>query len=195
MQVQELWDRAVFALGTSKVFETRMAGLDTRLMVLGYIGAAVPALVGAMVLSFGAKSLEIPGVLLIVGLLGVGQFAISLWSTFARWPERLSYATESMMENAQLANEFERAAKLIGNGQAYTDLAALVAKDDARQGQDQKRPLSEPEKRFAMRSALLQFRRPCVECSETPTVIDPSDCAVCGNFQLPKWSKGWAIGA
>jgi len=48
-------DKAYYAYGTSQIFERRMRRLRVWRNLITYLGIAVPALVGAIALSFGKQ--------------------------------------------------------------------------------------------------------------------------------------------
>lgn len=178
------WKRAYDAYGTAWVFEGRSRRLRDRLNFVNYAGIATPLLVGATVLSFGVKTDILPMMLTIVGIVGILQLLISLWSIIAKWVEGHAYSVESMLANNRLAARFE---DLASNPPDDYDkfkerYDRIVVEDDHRRDLDMKWNVTEREKRSGTRYTLRRFKLRCEGCGKVPTSMVASKCDVCGNF-------------
>src|SRR5215213_3709032 len=103
---QECWKLALEAFGTKYIFEKRAAKLRRQLNLLTFFGIAVPATVGAIVLSFSAVPSLLPYVLTLAGILGVAQVVVTVWSVVYKWQDELVYASESINANDRLSSSF-----------------------------------------------------------------------------------------
>lgn len=181
---QKCWDRALEAYGTGHIFEQRAICFRRRLRILTFLGIAVPATIGSIVLSF-EKFLLLPYLIGIAGILLSLQLIGSIWSLVARWDDSYAYALESLTANHRLSSSYQRLAENpsseLADFQLRFDL--LEKEDQLRSTEDYKQGITEEEKRAGMRAALRRFRRPCAACEEVPVSMDPSNCEVCGNFR------------
>ena len=176
--------KALEAYGTGYIFEQRAARFRNRLRILAFLGIAVPASVGFIVLSINnlsALSVVVP----IAVVLGFVELIFSIWSLAARWEDTYSYALESLASNYRLSNTYNT---LVINPPA--DLPTfrlryeLIEKEDEfRQEADLKQGITDEERRMGMRAALRQFQRSCAHCGKTPVSMTSTDCPVCGDFK------------
>jgi mobilome CxxCx(11)CxxC protein len=148
------------------------------------LGIVVPLLIGGVVLGFGTKGSYLETIIAIAAVAGIVQLVFSAWSIVYSWADSLQYALESASENFDLSIKF----KDLGE-QAQTPpddlelrLAALKAKDDARQMADAKRGVSPKELRYGHRAGLRQFARACDGCKHVPRSMEATECNICGRF-------------
>jgi mobilome CxxCx(11)CxxC protein len=181
---QEGWTRAVHARSTVRIFERRTRQLKRRLILLTFIGLAIPLVVGALAISYGTNRRLVDLVIQVVLPLLAVQLIVSLWSVVAGWVDAYSRGTQSVVLNSSLANRFEKlASSPPASEQALRDaLALLVTEDDAQRSLDLREGVSDAEKRMGMRSALIRFQRKCASCTLVPPNMTPTDCGVCGDF-------------
>jgi mobilome CxxCx(11)CxxC protein len=184
-------DGALYAYGTSYVFQRRARILGQRLNILTYIGFLVPVVVGGLVLSYGHfKSL--PTVIAIASAFVLVQTVVSLWSVIGGWVAGYSYATTSAADNARLAQKYEDLAKSpsVDLTLYRHEFEKLRIRDEARQEQDYQQAVSETEKRRGLRAAFRQCERECPGCNKQPFSMESTDCDVCGNFNHRLMRKG-----
>jgi mobilome CxxCx(11)CxxC protein len=178
------WDNAVHALGTSYVFQRRARTLKSRLTWVNYIGAAVPLIVGILVLTFGTfGALEV--IVPIAGLVLLVQAVVNLWAVFGGWVDKLPYANTSAAANDALSARYQ---ELGANPPVRIDelkhaYEKLQIADKSRRDQDLPQDILPVEQRMGMRYALRKFQRQCAGCGEVPKSMQPTDCDVCGNFK------------
>lgn len=175
--------KAIHSLGTSYIFQKRAKALKLRLTIINYVGAVVPVIVGAMVLSFDIDSWDV--VKIIAGVILLPQAAFNLWSIFGGWVEALPYANTSAAANDSLSVRFDALAtappiKISDFRQAYEK---LEIEDKARRDLDTAQHPDDAELRMGMRYALRKFEYPCASCGLIPKSMKPSNCDVCGNFK------------
>lgn len=180
---QECWDQALHTFATAHIFERRARSLRWRLRALTFLGIAVPATVGGVIIAFGTNDQSLLVILWLAGILGLVQLIGSIWALVAKWDDAYAYALESIAENHRFSNSF---ASLGKNPPAPDELRTrqdfLEADNGHRRDSDYKQGITEEEKRRGMRAGLLQFRRTCVACGEIPVSLRASDCGVCGQF-------------
>ncbi|MGA0588851.1 mobilome CxxCx(11)CxxC protein [Dyella sp. KRB-257] len=180
----ECWNRAIDCYGTGKIFIERANRYRKLLDFISYLGIAVPALVGGIVLAYGAHASYLPLIFFAAGLLGLAQLLLSIASVVRSWPSELEYAHESASANFFLSEEFKRLGSTATS--PSPDLQAksneLIAKDEARRQQDIKKTVTDKELRKGHRHGLRYFQRACVECKQVPRDIISTDCNVCGRF-------------
>ncbi|MCA9620487.1 MAG: hypothetical protein KC731_15805, partial [Myxococcales bacterium] len=179
------WNCAIETYGTAAIFRRRATKLENRLRWLSFMGLIGPVLVGGVVTSFGTDSRLLPLLLVLASLVAVGQLAVSIWSLVSGWETTLKYAYESAGDNNHLSREFQHLGQSDPNAPAF-DAAyqRLKGLNDARERADGSQGISDAELRYGMRVGLREFQRPCAGCGEIPTSTTPTDCDVCGNFEL-----------
>jgi mobilome CxxCx(11)CxxC protein len=179
----ECWNRAIDCYGTGKIFLERANRYKTRLDWIAYLGIAIPALVGGIFLAYGNIAvLAVVGSL--AGLLGLVQLLLSIAAVVRSWPSELEYAHESATANFAFSEEFKRLGGMAAQPPADLQARAseLIAKDEARRQQDNKRGVSDKELRKGHRHGLRYFQRACVECKLVPTDMCSTTCNVCGRL-------------
>lgn len=179
--VKHCIDRAFYAYGTSRIFESRAQSLGKKRNAITFLGIAVPLTVGSLILSFGTMPAILPVLVWIAGAIGTVQLILSMWSIVARWDEQYSYAITAMLANTRIFNTWERLSK--NQPPNLKDLVYEVDAEDQRQEQsDLTQHISEKEKRFAMRASLYYKGCACAVCKTKPASMKPSNCDTCGNF-------------
>jgi mobilome CxxCx(11)CxxC protein len=175
------WSHAIESFGTAYIFERRRKWPKRMLRLVAFLGIAVPASFGAVVLSFGNGGRAVPWLAWVAGLLGLLQVILSVWSLAGRWEDTLSYYRESVRNNTWLSNQYVKLAKFHG-GDFFSKAEVLDTAFDARVASDMDYDVSDSEKRRGLRAALRQFQRECVGCKEVPTSMLPTSCPICGDF-------------
>jgi len=179
-------DSALSHFGVAYIFEKRAKSLRKHIQVLTFLGIAVPASVGAIVLkgplSLSQSQQQI--IFGIAGLLAFLQFIITIWSVVTKWNDNLAFYLESKSSNYRLASEYKRLANSTGWSPEEFEMRyqVLEAEGNIRTNQDDKIDLDEKEKRMGMRAGLREFQRPCAGCEKIPKDMKPTNCSVCGNF-------------
>jgi mobilome CxxCx(11)CxxC protein len=178
------WEEAFHGFATAHMFEHRAHSLRWKLRTLAFLGIAVPASVGALVLAFGVNDSAVPVVLTIAGILSILQLVGSIWSLTSKWEDQYAYALQSITANHRLSDSF----KELGErppatfDELKTRAAFLDADNGHRSGLDYQQGLTDAEKRRGHRAALRQFRKKCATCSIVPDSLEPTDCGTCGKF-------------
>lgn len=178
------WNRAIDAYGTGQIFLRRSRKYTGLLRALSFFGIIVPLLIGGVVLGFGTEGSYLETLIAIAALVGIVQLGFSAWSIVYSWADNLQYSQESAAENFDLALKFK---ELGEQAQSPPDdlalrVAALNAKDDARQMADAKKGITAKELRYGHRAGLRQFARPCDECKLIPRSMEATKCPTCGRF-------------
>lgn len=173
--------------GYSGLFDYRAGRLGRRINLLKVFGLLVPAVVGVTYLSRDyATFLSI--LVWMSGIIGIIQFAISLWAVIYKWDDELTYCFEASQNYSDLSDKFSRLAELPPNDftvfQNQYDM--LRTEFRLRQQQDSKHGIKDWERRRGMRIALRQFQRPCVGCSNIPLSLLSTECDVCGKYSYLK---------
>jgi mobilome CxxCx(11)CxxC protein len=178
---QECWTRAINAYGTGYLFENRARELRPYVRGLTFLGIAVPAAAGGILLAVGPTGTAIPYLLAIAAPLGVVQLIGSVWSLASRWDDSLVYFQESATDNYRLSEQYR---KLGADppSDARLRFEIIEASYQARCDADTKQALNEKEKRRGLRAGLKQFQRKCVACNVVPNSMRPTKCGVCGDF-------------
>lgn len=182
---RECWDAALHAFGTASIFDRRALVLKRYLRRLSYVGLVVPVVVGSSVMAFNQFD-ALPLMIIVGGLIGVGQMAVSAWSLTAGWVDKHAYAVSSNVDNKRLSEDYRTlASRPPSSGKTFRERVELLnVANRARKDNDEQQEITSDEKRFGMRSALRNFQRPCGGCHIVPIGMKPSDCDVCGNYQL-----------
>lgn len=180
-QIKQSTNHAFYAYGTYRIFERRALSLRSKRNAITFLGIIVPLSVGSLILSFGAMPKLLPYVVALAGIAGTLQLVLSAWSIVARWDEQYSYATTAMLANTRLFNSWER---LIKNppGDFQQAFSELEAENGRQEQSDLAAHITQKEKQFAMRAALLHMGLPCATCKVRPISLKPSGCDTCGNF-------------
>jgi mobilome CxxCx(11)CxxC protein len=184
------WNHALHATATAYLFEQRAMALQRRLQLLGFVGLAGPLIVGALALSYGAGWDALPVIIVIASAAGVVQVAVSLWSLTANWVTSYEHASRSLVVNRSLAKKFEDLGR---NPPAQVadrreEFRVLEAEDQAQRREDYRHGITDMEKRIGMRAALIKYRRQCASCNEVPANMTPTECGVCGDFDVRRWN-------
>jgi mobilome CxxCx(11)CxxC protein len=183
---RQCWDEALHCFGTSYIFEVRANLLRRRIRLLTFLGIALPASVGATFAAYGAESRITIILAGLAGALGLIQLLGSVWSLTNRWDDDFGYALESLSANRVLSDRF----RSLGQSppatveEARTQYRLIDTESKARALLDDKQGITDEERRMGMRAALRQFKRDCAGCNKIPTSMEPTNCAVCGNFKM-----------
>jgi len=180
----DCWNRAIYAYGTGQIFLKRTRKYTKLLQALSFFGIVVPLLIGGVVLGFGTKGSYLETLIAIAAAAGIVQLVFSAWSIVYSWADGLQYSLESASENFDLSLKFRELGEQAQTPPDDLELrvAALKAKDDARQMADAKKGVSPKELRYGHRAGLRQFARACDECKQVPRSMEASKCHTCGRF-------------
>jgi mobilome CxxCx(11)CxxC protein len=174
-------EKEFHAYGTTRIFERRARQYGHKRTLITYFGIAIPLVVGATAMAFGAKSAWFPYLLYAACVLGIPQLAISVWSVVDRWDEKYSEAIDSARGNTRLYNMWKRMADVPpANLQAGVEPATLL--DQEQERRDLSLHVTDAERRFAMRESLFYYGKPCSNCGIIPRDKKPTNCDMCGNF-------------
>ena len=181
----QAWDRAIHAEGTRVVFQQRAESLRRKTLFRDFAGIAVPIclayLLGAEVFPLlkPYRSLGVGA----LGLAAVVQTLMVVWSLLARWDEELAYAIRAARESYFLKEGWKK----LGHGDVKNltiEYDILSRNQEIADLHDVEKTLTDQEKQRGMRSALIEFQRPCI-CHEIPKTPRPpwrktKPCGTCG---------------
>jgi len=181
----ELHKRAADSFATAAIFQRRSEKYERLMRVLTFFGLVLPIVIGGIVMGGLADPELLKRWVYVAGVLAVVQVVIFLWSVVANWPDRLNYASSANALNTQLSNELHALAIQAAKPPADFDarFAKLEAADNARQMQDQTKNITEKEKVYGRRTAMIQFQTKCVGCEEVPLsmkMVFWGGCPSCG---------------
>lgn len=184
-QAQQCWNRACDCFATAKIFEARALKYRKQLNWLSYLGIAVPAIFGAMVAAWGKSALDNKLLMFVVAATGVVQVGMSVLALIHHWSEEHAYSNQSASVNFQLSDEFKLLSPLLNTPtlSLRKDFDRLVAQDQIQTSLDNKKHVTDSEKRRGHRNALWQFQRQCASCGIQPTDMKPTTCTTCGDFK------------
>lgn len=181
----ECWKQALYAYGTAYIFNSRSRRLRVGLRILRFFGLALPASVGFVAVSFGLDSPWTGSALTVAAVLGLLQFLVSVWAQVANWEDEFAYATSSVSANNSLSERFQE----LGRDpptyprEVQRQFRLIRAEASARSDLDNRKGITDREKRMGMRAALWRFQRACATCEAVPASIRPSgNCGTCGRF-------------
>lgn len=185
---RECWEKRFYSFGTTKIFEKRAADLNKKRRLITFFGLVPILTVGAFILSFTTESIFIKVILIPIALSAIIlQTILSLWSIIARWDERYTYAIGAIKGNARLTSTFDNFAKYPVEILEH-DIEKFREEYTKQETEDLTQDITNEEKRFAMRSALFQYRSRCPTCGEIPNSMVPKNCDACGNYREKlKW--------
>lgn len=181
---KECWDKSLYALGTSYVFQLKTKFYKVWIRIITILGLVVPLLLGATAAAYGQNS-NILGIALgIAAPLTIFQIVLSGISLAAKWDDLLAYSLESQSENRKLSEEYETLAKYppATIEELEKKFAIIQTKDEARIRQDEKISFSAKENRKGMRYALWIRKKECATCKTIPSSMNATKCETCGNF-------------
>lgn len=178
-------EAAVNSFATAYIFEQRTRPLARAQMLIAFSSLAGPVSIGVLVTSVDITSKIIPTAVWIAATISTIQFAASFWGLFAKWSDNLAYYVESKADNYYLADKFKalRDNTALSNSKWQNEFKVLETQGDFRSRLDHRIGVTDEEKRMGMRAGLREFSVECVACSQTPTSMVGSTCAVCGNFK------------
>lgn len=178
------WDKALYSLGTSYIFNRRSAKLRHRLGLISLLGIIVPLTIGVFVLSYGIQSKLLEYLIYISIPLLLFQVIFSGISIVYKWDDELAYSYESTTKNRELSEQFENLAKLPPEDlkDFLNDYNKICISEKFRNELDDRRNITDKEKRMGLKYGLRNYQRPCVSCKIIPMSMESTKCPVCGNF-------------
>lgn len=183
-QRNDCWDKAIHAFGTAYIFEQRYNNARKKLRRLSFLGIAVPASVGGIVVAFfGFDQLKpfLGWLIVLAALLSTIQLVFTVWSLVAKWEDQAVYGAESSVDNYEISRLY---ADLGKNNPADFDpkYQQLDLRNNIRSAEDGKKEITETEKRMGMKAALRKYQRACIKCQQVPFDLTSTNCPVCGNY-------------
>lgn len=181
---QEAWNQALFCFGYSYIYNERSIKTSKILNFLTFMGIITPIIIGSVVMTYGLNSKIAKNILLYTSPIPIIQLVLSVWSTVSNLNGACNYYYESSLNNSELAEKYEQIGKFPPN--TFDELKSKLEKIDNirnfRENQDAKYPLTDKEKRKAMRYSLRKYKRSCAGCNQIPIDMKSTDCGICGNF-------------
>ena len=179
---KECSDNRFNSFGTARLFERRAKIYGRNLNWITFLGLAVPLVIGVTVLSFSGESKIFKSIMIpTAGLFTVCQLIISLWALVSRWDEKKDYAVSATKINTRLEADFNR----LCNSEEVTindEISNLREEYNRINQEDTAQGITEKEKKWSMRKALIHYKLKCPTCNLKPTSMVPLSCDICGNF-------------
>lgn len=180
----DCWARAIYAYGTGQIFLKRSRLYTKLLQGLSFSGIVFPLLIGGVALGFGTDASHIKLFIAVAAVGGIIQLLFSAWSIVYSWADNLQYSLESASENFDISLKFRELGERAEAPPPDLEVrvAALKAKDDARQMADAKKNITPKNLRYGHRGGLRQFGKECTECKQIPPSMNSTNCNTCGRF-------------
>lgn len=171
-----------YSYGTIKIFERRVRRMGIKLKAISFLGLLSPLLAGGLVMAFSSEN-EILNKVVFPALSAavIAQSILSLLSLCFKWEENYSYAKNAIKYNTRIYNKFSRL-RTESHEKILEKIKYYEEEFDSQEAEDTAQAITEKEKRFAMRHALMYFGKPCQSCSEVPSSLKANSCDMCGNF-------------
>lgn len=171
--------------GTAYIFEKRAAKIRIKVIFLSFLGIAVPALVGTIIIDrhiISIKNIQI--ISYIAGILASIQLVLSIWSLVSGWVRNLSYYLESKVANYRISRQFDELNKTTTLPPYKFDIKfqSLKREIELRENLDNQFDITDKEKRMGMRYGLRKYQRACAGCNEIPKTMKATECGICGKF-------------
>lgn len=147
---------------------------------------------GGLALSYGIGFKALPVLLIVGSAVGITQAVVSLWLLTSGWVEGYDASIQAVIANRQLAQSYEELARsqALNEGNYNLRFEALRAAADVQRAADYRQGVTEDEKIFGMRGALIRYRRGCAACNIQPVNMKPTECGVCDDFSKRKFRPG-----
>jgi len=186
----EAHERGQHATATAYIFEVRAKRLRKYLNRLTFVGVAVPAIVGALALAYGANFGPLDVIVPVAAGIGGLQLIFFVWSVVAQWVDRYEQAVQAVVANRDLALRFGSLGKQpAANAASFRHELDVLKAIDASQAQfDYRQGVTDAEKRMGMRALLRQYQRECAKCGEIPATMKPTECGICGDYPA-RWVR------
>jgi mobilome CxxCx(11)CxxC protein len=179
-------NNALHSYGKTCVFENRAKRFHNRLIILKWLGIAVPILVYGIIASFNLSSEVQKFFLTSASIISTLLLVISIWSLVADWEKQYSKSMKAQIDFLELCRLYrELGTTTLKKLSQYTE--ELSKLDILMEKADQlaiELTISEEEKRMGMRCGLREFQRKCASCAKIPKDIVSTNCPVCGNFKI-----------
>lgn len=171
-----------YSYGTIKIFEKRARKIGVRLKAINFLGLLSPLLAGGLVMTFSSENDILNNVAFpILSIAIIAQSVLALLSLCFKWEESYSYAKNAIKANTRLYNKFSRLRRE-SHKEILDKISYYEEEFDSQDAEDTAQSIKEKEKKYAMRHALMYFRKPCQGCKKVPESLKPSNCDMCGNF-------------
>ena len=160
------WNHALNAHGTFEVFARRQRRLRRRTQLRDFLGLLVPILV-----AFAATATWLDRyrdwALAALGVAGLAQFIVTVWSIIKRWDEELAYASRAVRDSYELKTAWIQIAE---NEVTNPELSYQITFEQQRiiDSHDIGKEFTLSEKRYGMRLALFERQRKCAVCEHVP---------------------------
>lgn len=181
---QDCWNDSLHSFGAAYIYSKRSQKIGKFLKANNFLGIVVPILIGGIVTSYKISPENLNTILLIAAPFSIFQLILSVLSLTYKWDDSYSYYLEAVNDSSGLSNDYKNLAKYppmkIMEFKAKKEL--IDVKNNIRVNSNGKYPLTDKEKRKAMRYSLRNFQRKCAGCLEIPTDMKSTDCGVCGKF-------------
>jgi len=185
----EAEDRAVYCIGTAKLFEERRKKYKLRNKIIKFTGLSIPISLGFFAMSPEIESLIpilkpviMPILLSITTLLNAALLLLSVWALVDEWDAKVENYTESVSNNRHYFNVFKEISERYDENP--TEYAAkykeMILLDDIQRNKDGKENFSAWDYRFITRHGLFQLHLPCPKCGNIPSLEKSKTCENCG---------------
>jgi len=185
---RDLIQKAVNAWGTAVIFERRAQRYQRWLKGPSLSGVAIPILFGAVVLAVGVDWEGLKDLAWYTGVFAAIQIVVSAYSLFQGYDDRFRQALDSASANKALAVALAELARNVSIqeeefARKYSKLCGYYECQDVH---DERKSVTERERRMGGRAGLKRFDIPCAKCKLVPSSYsaraDKSECKFCGDF-------------
>ncbi len=178
-------DNALYAFGKAYVFEQRSHVFHRRLILLNFLGIAVPILVYGIIAPVNLTPCTQNVIITAASVASTVLLVLSAWSLAANWEQQYSKSLQSQMDFSELSRLYKElgVTTLVGLQEYKAEVARLDSLTEKADRLAMELRMPDEEKRMGMRAALREFQRKCAGCGTVPTDITSTPCNICGNFQ------------
>lgn len=177
-------DNALVSHGKSYVFEQRSHIFHRRLVILKWLGIAVPLLVYALITRFqmGEEFQKI--IVTFASIFSTLLLILSSWSMAADWEKQYSKSLLAQMDFSELGRRYKELGdtSLLSLDECKSEINRLDSLLEKADQLAMELKISDAEKRMGLRSGLREYQRKCVKCDKVPYDLRPTDCPVCGQY-------------
>lgn len=172
--------------GKAYIHEQRAQKYSKYINLLTTLGIIVPVTIGATVLGYGIENDALKFMISIAIPMSIFQLIFSLISVVYKWSDELAYSNESAQEHYFLSDRFKKLGEFPPD--SFTELnfefELINTRLKSRAEQDSKHSYKDWELRKGMRYSLRENQKSCVECKQTPTSMESTECNVCGKYKF-----------
>ncbi len=178
-------DAAFHSYGTYIIFKTREAQLNKYLRRCCALNILVPSLLGTIYICFGVNLLGKDFCIAVTTVLSFFLMAMTLVAYLLKWQEKWYESRQNMIDNYCMYEKYKDIADDLTLNQCEFESTYNKFKIDSKyiDKRSVESEITDREKIFGHRNALIQFRRKCASCGKVPEDMNPTPCLICGQFK------------